>query len=43
MKKIAEDLGKFFIDRDLSQKEVALAMGVSTSYINAILNSRNII
>ena len=43
MKKIAEDLGKFFIDRDLSQKEVALAMGVSTSYINAILNNRKAI
>ena len=43
MKKIAEDLGKFFIDRDLSQKEVASAMGVSTSYINAILNNRKAI
>lgn len=40
MRNISEELDKFFIDRGLSQKDVAEAMGVSASYINAVLNNR---
>ena len=43
MKNVAEELGKYFIDRGLSQKDVAEAMNVSTSFINAILNNRKAI
>ena len=40
MRNISAELDKFFIDRGLSQKDVAEAMGVSASYINAVLNNR---
>ena len=43
MRNVAEELGKYFIDRGLSQKDVAEAMNVSTSFINAILNNRKAI
>ena len=43
MKNVAEELCKYFIDRGLSQKDVAEAMNVSTSFINAILNNRKAI
>lgn len=43
MRNVAEELGKYFIYRGLSQKDVAEAMNVSTSFINAILNNRKAI
>ena len=43
MKNVAEELGKYFIDRGLSQKDVAEAMNVSASFINVILNNRKAI
>ena len=43
MKEIAEKLSNFFIEKGLNQKEVALQLGTTSAYVNAIVNGRKTI
>lgn len=40
MEKIGEKLSAFFKEKDITQEEIAAQLGVSQSYVNALLNDK---
>ena len=41
MKKIGEELKSYFKEKGITQEEIAEKLGVSQSYVNALLNNES--